>query len=269
MGFIDESCATLLSPLRAPRPSQEEKEMARDFDLLDAMEQGLSREIVQDFKEPLPDARALWRFHIERSEGQRQYRLYCDGGAFLMYARLAKDMHRVDIFMYDPREKDSALFDPQRPAFTMECNADRSEWRLHEERCDVCRHAPPGYVCSCKGRQELMRARHSNMSVGEGVNHCMDVAVQPQAVDGAWQEHRFVSKMPVWNAQVDSLVLDFKGRNVIPSAKNFQLAVEGDERGRVVCQYGKVAQDTFGLDFRFPLTVVQSFGLALSTIFWA
>lgn len=268
-----------LAPLRRPL-SLNEKDSPRGaapqrgvqdcFDLLDCMERGLSRELTSDFMEPLPDNRCLWKFQVERASDRRQYRLLCDGGEFLMYAKLSKNTLRIDIFMYDPCDQETrGVFDTERPAFTLSCNAARTTWRLCQERCDACRQADADSVCGCQGHREIMRVRHSSTSVGEGVNHCMDVHVLPQGHLPVAHEYRLASRMPVWNPQADSMVLDFQSRNVIPSAKNFQLAVEGDDRERVICQYGKIATDSFGLDFRYPLTVIQAFGLSLTTIFWA
>jgi len=87
--------------------------------------------------------------------------------------------------------------------------------------------------------------------------------VQVPAVEGF-----LVSRLPKWSEKVESLVLDFKGRRVQPSAKNFQLALEGQTE-RAVCQYGKVGPNSFGLDYRHPLTVAQAFGLSLTTLLWA
>jgi len=254
--------APVYKDFQSKEKAYEQDDLADVVDLLDCMEKGLSREIVADFMEPLPDKRGLWKFHVERSCDRRQYRLYCDGGAFLMYARLDKNMHRIDIFMYDPEEDE--FFDAQRPAFTLVANAARSDWKLKQERCDACKHLPMGSACRC---QDIARIYHSSTSIGEGVNHCMDVCL-PQGVLSSAPSFKLVSNMPIWNEQVDSLVLDFKGRPVIASAKNFQLSVEGDDTGRVICQFGKLAHDKFALDFRYPLSVSQAFGLCLTTIFW-
>jgi hypothetical protein len=283
MGFLDESYATLLSPLRRPSPKEKEvgkchsedhdgRNNDRYFDIADYMERGLARELVADFMEPLPDASSLWKFCVQRSDDRQEYRLYCDGGEFLMYARASRDCRRLDIFLYDPKDKESTLFDPLRPAFTMAANAAKTEWRLTQERCDNCRHSPEQHAtcCCCRGRvSELLRVRHSNVEVGDGVNHCMDVFVPVDDNYGYAREHRFITKMPVWNDKVECLVLDFKGRKILASAKNFQLASEADESERVVCQYGKLSTNSFGLDFRYPLTVVQAFGISLTTLFWA
>mmetsp|Transcript_36201 Transcript_36201/g.109441 ORF Transcript_36201/g.109441 Transcript_36201/m.109441 type:complete len:279 (-) Transcript_36201:46-882(-) len=278
MGFLEDGVVNwlplrrssskekVLSSSRAGYEQDQSQDMGRDFDIADSMERGLAREIVADFMEPLPDATGLWKFVVERSDNRQEYRLYCDSGEFLMYAKLARDARRVDIHLYDPREKDSALYDADRPAFSIACNAAKTEWKLKQDRCDSCRHTGTWTTpcAQCRGCSELLRVKHSNLEVGDGINHCMDVSV-PE--DG--REKRFVTKMPVWNDKVECLVLDFKGRKILASAKNFQLAAEDDEGERVVCQYGKLSHNRFGLDFRYPLTVAQAFGISLSTLFWA
>jgi len=82
------------------------------------------------------------------------------------------------------------------------------------------------------------------------------------------ESQQLQTKQPVWNEEVSSLVLDFKGRTVQSSAKNFQLSL-GARREHVVCQYGKIGTDKFSLDFRYPLSCVQAFALSMTTMFWA
>ena len=57
--------------------------------------------------------------------------------------------------------------------------------------------------------------------------------------------------------------LNFNGRVSLPSVKNFQLVAPG-AADDVVCQFGKVGDDTFHLDFKRPVTAFQAFSLALS-----
>lgn len=57
--------------------------------------------------------------------------------------------------------------------------------------------------------------------------------------------------------------LNFNGRVSLPSVKNFQL-VSPDNTDDVVCQFGKVADDTFHLDFKAPVSALQAFSFALS-----
>jgi len=57
--------------------------------------------------------------------------------------------------------------------------------------------------------------------------------------------------------------LNFKGRVSVPSVKNFQL-VSPDDIDTVICQFGKIGEDRFHLDFRAPLNAIQAFSLALA-----
>jgi hypothetical protein len=56
--------------------------------------------------------------------------------------------------------------------------------------------------------------------------------------------------------------LNFHGRVTVPSVKNFQIVSEFDVDD-VVCQFGKVDNDVFHLDYKAPLNAFQAFALAL------
>jgi len=282
MGFKDESVTSWLWPLRGS-PSSEKKastkfteddsDYQRGFDIADAMERGVARELVTDFVQPLRQSRRLWKFHVKRSEDRRHYRLYCDDGEFLMHAKVSDDSRRVDFSLYDPRDDEGGLYDPQRPAFEMTSNQSRSEWHLVKERCESCRYSAKQLSCGRHGKQEVAFIRHSRKEVGNGTNHCMDVFLEDDGHSetmrgNGGEDLTLVSKMPSWNKEVDSLVLDFAGRQVQSSAKNFQLVPE-QRPDYVACQYAKIGSNTFSLDFRYPLTVIQAFGISLTTIFWA
>ena len=70
------------------------------------------------------------------------------------------------------------------------------------------------------------------------------------------------SKEPV--LQNGNYRLDFKGRVTVPSVKNFQLVIEGRQQDDVICQFGKVGDDEFHLDFKAPLNPLQAFALAVA-----
>lgn len=57
--------------------------------------------------------------------------------------------------------------------------------------------------------------------------------------------------------------LNFHGRVTVPSVKNFQL-VDPADIDEVICQFGKVDDDRFHLDFKGPLNAFQAFCVALS-----
>lgn len=65
--------------------------------------------------------------------------------------------------------------------------------------------------------------------------------------------------------------LNFNGRVLVPSVKNFQLvrsassSIHGSKAEPEVClQFGKVDDKKFHLDFRAPLTPIQTFAIALA-----
>jgi len=127
------------------------------------------------------------------------------------------------------------------------------------------------------------------MNIGDGIFNQMEVCVPglhsdesrviwcpklgrgdlgSEPMDGSFESQRLVTKHPAWNDEVESLVLDFKGRSVQSSAKNFQLSL-GQRPEHVICQYGKIGTNEFSLDFRYPFSCIQAFGASLTTMFWA
>jgi len=280
-----------------PNEDAEDLDPERAFDIADSMEKGFARELATDFMHPLRRSRTLWKFNVIRSDDKLQYRLFSAEGDFLMFARVNSEARLVSVFLYNPEEKnarsdgvqnaESALYDPQRPAFTMSFDQKKTEWRLVQEKCEHCRWIPKHRNCDNLGKQQVMVGRHERVPVGSGIFNCMDAAIPGIYSDSSrviWcptcspgdlgkQEseeqsvQHFVTKVPAWNDEVESLVLDFKGRTILSSAKNFQLALRKSP-DHVVCQYGKIGPNTFGLDFKYPLSLVQAFSMSLTTLFW-
>ncbi|CAE8740580.1 unnamed protein product, partial [Polarella glacialis] len=260
----------------------------RSFDIADCMEQGLARETGSDFTVPVRRSSKLWRFRVARSEDKLSARLMTDTGDFLMHAQIYLAEKRVGFYLYDPLGRDKELFNTSSPAFSMSFNSARTDWRLVQERCDNCQFSPPHLSCNSRGKQQLAHIRHLRKPVGDGVSNVMEVRIPGLYTDGScvvwcpmlgrtdlavvsdeanYETQQLVTKEPVWNEQVESLVLDFKGRNVLSSAKNFQLALRQKPQ-HCICQFGKIGPTNFGLDFRYPMNVIQAFGAAMSTIFW-
>lgn len=81
------------------------------------------------------------------------------------------------------------------------------------------------------------------------------------------------NKKPEWNTEINAHVLNFHGRVTEASTKNFQLCMskrddfeKDDVDGSVVLQFGKCGNNTFALDFAWPLSPLQAFAIALSSI---
>eukprot|EP00760_Papus_ankaliazontas_P033766 PhM_4_TR6732/c0_g1_i1/m.89863 len=73
------------------------------------------------------------------------------------------------------------------------------------------------------------------------------------------------NKQPKWNDQIRAYTLEFHGRVTMASVKNFQL-VEATAPNRVVIQFGRVEGEKFNLDYQYPLTGVQAFAIAVSSL---
>ncbi|KAK1338493.1 hypothetical protein QTO34_001610 [Cnephaeus nilssonii] len=72
------------------------------------------------------------------------------------------------------------------------------------------------------------------------------------------------NKPPFWNEATGSYTLNFQGRVTQASVKNFQI-VHADDPDYIVLQFGRVAEDAFTLDYRYPLCALQAFAIALSS----
>lgn len=72
------------------------------------------------------------------------------------------------------------------------------------------------------------------------------------------------NKTPVWNDETQSYVLNFHGRVTKASVKNFQLVHDSDPE-YICMQFGRTSDDIFTMDFRYPLSALQAFSIALSS----
>lgn len=72
------------------------------------------------------------------------------------------------------------------------------------------------------------------------------------------------NKTPVWNEETQSYVLNFHGRVTQASVKNFQIVHDNDV-DYIVMQFGRVAEDVFTMDYRYPMCAMQAFAIALSS----
>lgn len=59
--------------------------------------------------------------------------------------------------------------------------------------------------------------------------------------------------------------MDFCGRAPQVSVKNFQL-VYPEEPDEVLFQLGRIDDENFSVDFRFPIAPIQAFAIALSSL---
>ncbi|PRP76532.1 tubby protein [Planoprotostelium fungivorum] len=74
------------------------------------------------------------------------------------------------------------------------------------------------------------------------------------------------NKSPGWNEEKKSYMLNFYGRVKMASIKNFQIVSEAEGGGdQILMQFGRWNNEQFSLDFQYPLSLIQAFGIALAS----
>ncbi|XP_017719831.1 PREDICTED: tubby-related protein 2 isoform X8 [Rhinopithecus bieti] len=86
------------------------------------------------------------------------------------------------------------------------------------------------------------------------------------------------NKTPLWNEENGVYTLNFHGRVTQTSVKNFQImdpkhrelleTILAGPAEHLVLQFGRVGPDTFTMDFCFPFSPLQAFGICLSSFSW-
>lgn len=104
--------------------------------------------------------------------------------------------------------------------------------------------------------------------------NCERIEVRPQTENHSlverWKQKQvnnlieLHNKTPVWNDDTQSYVLNFHGRVTQASVKNFQIVPDNDV-DYMVMQFGRVAEDVFTMDYKYPMCALQAFGIALSS----
>lgn len=108
----------------------------------------------------------------------------------------------------------------------------------------------------------LPRARSGSLSPKK------DRTRLPQSPEGD-EPVQLCSKLPAWDSEVESLVLNFQGRNNLSSSpRNFMLCVGPLQDSQPIMQHAQIGTNTWCLDFKYPLSVVQAFAIAMSSLDW-
>ena len=71
------------------------------------------------------------------------------------------------------------------------------------------------------------------------------------------------NKPPEWNDEVGAYVLNFNGKVTMASVKNFQLINKEDDEK--IMQFGRIGNNDFHLDVKWPMSLYQAFAVALSS----
>ncbi|KAJ2483637.1 hypothetical protein IWW56_000201 [Coemansia sp. RSA 2131] len=142
--------------------------------------------------------------------------------------------------------------------YTISERSDANKWQ------DVC---VVTYDINFMGKQGPRKMTAIIRAVDE--HGCVVEPLQPLSLVRHKQPNAHIvgleSKCPRWNSETGSFGLEFFNRVLVSSVKNFQL-VSPHDVDYVVVQFGKVADDVFTMDARFPMTPIMAFGIAVSSM---
>lgn len=118
---------------------------------------------------------------------------------------------------------------------------------------------------SCGDGDSPKRALSESSSLDDGSLSPARSPTRPRC-DPFAQPLRLHTRAPIWDEELESLVLNFTNRTVQSSPMNFMLRTEEDDS--IIMQHAKMAPNTFGLDYKYPLSTIQAFALALTALSW-
>lgn len=249
---------------------REEPHQWHYFELAEAMEQGLCKELTSSYIEA-PKGDGERRLRVQRSKDRREFTLTSRDRHPLLVAYADRESSHYKIYIPSNGEPPCAF----GPAFVLSSTA-KDQWTLTSTKCEHCEwHAKRQH-----GTRTLANFFHYKEQVGVGQALCMDLELPeigernsttvwcPVCGDATKQgKIELTTRRPKWNRKIGSLTLDFAGRCSLSSAKNFQF--EMPEKPECFCLlFGKVKEHEFVLDFKAPLGMVQAFAAALTTSNW-
>jgi hypothetical protein len=143
-----------------------------------------------------------------------------------------------------------------------------AEWKMYLNKCDDL-DAPTGSKMLNRFKQLQQRIENDEQPAGQNSNEPVDVTSDEGDTYTPPDDFGLLAlqnRPPWWNVELGSFVLNFGGRVSVASVKNFQLCDRNDQ-DYIMLQFGRVqGRHSFTMDFQHPLTAVQAFAIAISSL---
>ena len=137
-----------------------------------------------------------------------------------------------------------------------------AEWKRYLDSCDDANESGSSNRMLTCFKQVQSRADNPNPTDGDEENNDEDEYVPPDDFGLLALQNR----PPWWNIELGAFVLNFGGRVSVASVKNFQLCDRSDQ-DHIMLQFGRIqGRHSFTMDFQHPLTAVQAFAVAISSL---
>jgi len=265
------------------------------FELAGAMELGrASGTLAPSLMEARQQALPMRRLSVRRSKDKNDYAVHDEAGRVLLVARLGKDAHENGIDIFTAEGADAEAKTNAHPVLRLVHDEEKDMWRLIASRCSCCEYRLARHMSALHGlpRREHARIRHFSVPLdnGEGLL-CMEVQCPGVCKDGGqavWcpmrpRDERDVvfkanSRLPTGGNGGGKLSLDFGqgGRCRMASSKNFAICMgeapsahsATSAGAKDILQFGKIEENHYNLDYRHPLSLVEAFGVAMTTTVW-
>eukprot|EP00250_Pteridium_aquilinum_P010397 c19356_g1_i1 orf=315-1709(-) len=127
-------------------------------------------------------------------------------------------------------------------------------------------------VTTFTGTYRVMRAyvpKYQSLHISNTTQH-ESIGLAKDWEENMGKAHELCSRKPYYNREMRRYELDYRDRTrsgyrIQTSSKNFQLIME--EHGKqVILLHGKVGNSKYIMEYRFPLTAYQAFGICLASI---
>lgn len=96
--------------------------------------------------------------------------------------------------------------------------------------------------------------------------HLLERAVGSAEANVPEHVSTFKNRSPIWDERYEAYVLNFLGRVRMASVKNFQIVQTDNIANETMLQFGRVSQTIFSMDVQWPFSIVQAFGVCLTSI---
>ena len=137
-----------------------------------------------------------------------------------------------------------------------------AEWNRYLESCSEENEGSCSNKMLTCFKQLQQRLENPNQPLDENIVNADDDYVPPDDFGLLALQNR----PPWWNIELGAFVLNFGGRVSVASVKNFQLCDRG-RQDHIMLQFGRIqGRHSFTMDFQHPLTAVQAFAIAISSL---
>jgi tubby-related protein 1 len=299
---FDESTATLSQPvgpaehLRAIVINRPTAHMITNFRLQKTREQMTEQEVVDFVMNPVPQGQKVLCKIIRSKDGfgkfYPQYELYIEDTlesgeetrVFLLAAR-KKKKSKSSHYIITTEKLNSSSISPKSIVGKVRSNFLGTAFAIYSNGKNPFKREPE--LSPSPIREELGAVVYDPNILGfkgprkmtvlligmtrTGERPAFRPETEAQTLIGKFKngDHRDIlvlhNKSPQWNEETQSYVLNFSGRVTLASVKNFQI-VHDNDLDYIIMQFGRVEEDTFTMDFMYPMCPLQAFAIALRVL---